>query len=539
MAKCSSAGSPASFVFIRIALVTQFRVVLINPPPLAVVEPWYDEPNWGRIGLAYLAAYLRRHSDFDVTIIDAKLERLNFQQIVRRVGDQEPDLVGLTAFTNEIKPAAYQAALIKERFPSAVTVIGGVHVTALPQQTLEEFPSFDIGAIGEGELTLLELCQNLHAGGDLADVCGLAYRVADRVVLTGMRPRILDQDSIPHPAWDLLPTSNEYWVQTLRGCPFNCVFCMNHNGRVARTRSVDNVIEELEILIDQHGAKEVRFGDELFSVDMERTHQLMDAIISRGIHRKLRWDCQTHVCFVDETLLRKMKHAGCYRVEMGIETGDEEKLRALGKGTNMTSILQAGQAARKAGIAFGTFFILGQPNETRASIRKTVDLAVKMNPDLPIIGVMCPYPGTEVARLAAAGEGGYRLLTTDWDEYNKQIGGAMEFCNLTRSQIEWIQIFAYVRVFLCNWRFLDFARFVWEFRYGAWKVLKKAVFRTSSVQGSMARPSDYDEKLQSGASATVHDIVASRHNWEQVQKQELKRTKQEARHLLNVISRKD
>jgi radical SAM superfamily enzyme YgiQ (UPF0313 family) len=509
------------------------KVVLINPPPLSIVEPWYDRPNWGRIALAYLASYLRQDPGFDVSIVDAKLERLDFQQTLERVAALEPHVAGLTAFTNEIKPAAYQAALIKERVPSVLTVIGGVHVTALPQQTLEEFASFDVGVVGEGEITLLELCDAVRAETDLADVPGLVFRKERTLVQTEMRPRILDQDSIPHPAWDLLPAAGEYWVQTLRGCPFNCVFCMNHNGRVARTRSVENVIEEIEMIIANYQPKTIRFGDELFTIDMDRSHRLMNAMIERGINRNVKWDCQTHVRFVDFELLALMKKAGCYQVDLGIETGDEAALRTLGKGTNVAMILKARDAARKAKIPFGTFFIIGHPNESKESIKKTVDLAVKMNPHLPMIGLMCPYPGTEVSRLAAAGEGGYRLVSTDWDEYNKQIGGALEFANLTRSQIEWIQIFAYVKVFLYNFRFLDFLKFAWEYREGAWSVLKKAVSR-KSMRSTLVKPDDYDEKLQGGRPATVDDIIQARRNWETVQKTEMLRARNNAPELLKI-----
>lgn len=87
--------------------VQALRLILVNPPPLAIIEPWYDEPNWGRSALAYLATYLRENSDVEISIIDAKLERLNFQQVRDRICDQKPDVVGLTAFTNEVKPAAY------------------------------------------------------------------------------------------------------------------------------------------------------------------------------------------------------------------------------------------------------------------------------------------------------------------------------------------------------------------------------------------------------------------------------------------------
>ena len=512
--------------------MTSQRVVLVNPPPLAIVEPWYDRPDWGRIGLAYLAGWLQREPGVEVFVVDAKLERLDFEQVQSRVAELAADVVGLTAFTNEIKPAAYTASLVKDLLPRAVTVIGGVHATALPRQTLEEFPSFDVAVIGEGEQTLEELCAAIRSGGDLSRVAGLVYRsddpATDGLVQTAPRPRMLDQDQLPLPAWDLFPPMKSFWLQTLRGCPFNCVFCMNHNGRVARSRSVENVVDEIRWLVEEWGGRELRFGDELFTVDMERSRTLMQRLIETGLGERIRWDCQTHVRFVDEDLMRLMKQAGCYRVELGIETGDEDKLRTMGKGTNLKMILAAAEAARAADMPFGTFFIIGQPDETRESIRRTVDLAVRLNPDLPIIGLMCPYPGTEVARLAANGEAGYRLVTTDWDEYNKQIGGAMEFSGMTRNQLEWLQVRAYLAVYLRNWRFWDLAKFIWEFRSGAWQVLKKAVLRRS-VSTGLPHPDDYDERLAGGRPATIDDVIASRSDWEEVQKRELVRAKAAAR----------
>lgn len=514
----------------------RLKVVLVNPPPIAIVEPWYDTPNWGRNGLAFLAGYLRQFPGFDITIIDAKLERLNFQQVLERIQTIGPHVVGLTAFTNEIKPAAYQAALVKESLPGAVTVIGGAHVTAIPRATLEEFSSFDLAVVGEGEITFHELCQAIRDGEDFRDLPGLAFRDDGRVTLTAERERILDQNLIPAPAWDLLPAAEEYWIQTVRGCPFNCHFCMNPNGRIARKRTIPHVMAEIEHVLETYHPKALRFGDELFTVDMARSHELMDAMIEAGIPDRCTWDCQTHVRFVDLELLSKLKRAGCFRVEMGIETGDEEKLRVLGKGTSMDSILRAGAAARAARIPFGTFFIIGQPNETAASIKSTIDLAVKLNPDLPIIGIMCPYPGTEVSRMAAANEGGYRLLTTDWDEYNKQIGGAMAFANLSRSQIEWIQIFAYVKVFLYNLRFLDLAAFLWRFRSAGWKVVKKALLGKSAYGHSPLRPADYEARLRGGRTVTAEDIIAARNAWEGVQKMEMRRTRRLAPDLLKVIT---
>eukprot|EP01038_Epipyxis_sp_PR26KG_P003809 gene3809-5451_t len=152
---------------------TNFRVCLVNPPVISVLEPWYDTPAFGRTALAYLAGYLRQYEGFSIHIIDAKFERLTFEQVRARLKELNPQLVGFTAFTNEIKPAAYQAALLKMDLPDVVTVVGGPHVTALPKETLGEFTSFDLGVVGEGEVTFYELCDALRKGTSLQAVAGL------------------------------------------------------------------------------------------------------------------------------------------------------------------------------------------------------------------------------------------------------------------------------------------------------------------------------------------------------------------------------
>lgn len=512
-----------------------FKVCLVNAPVIAVLEPWYDTPSFGRTALAYLAGYLRQFNGFEVCIIDAKFERLGFDATIERIRSINPDVVGITAFTNEIKPAAFLAHLVKQQFPSCVTVVGGPHVTAIPEETLIEFSSFDMGVVGEGEETFHELCTALRDSLDVEQVNGLVVRKGRKIVQTPPRNRILDQDSIPFPAWDLLPRASTYFVQSIRGCPFNCLFCMNPSGRVARKRSVANVMEELQWVIDEFSPERISFGDELFSVDMQRTALLLDAMADNGIGERVRWDVQTHVQFVDRPLFRKFKRARVERVELGVETGEETSLKGMGKGTTLKMIHDACQAARDEGVTIGTFFLFGQPNETPDSLEKTVNLAVKLNPHLPMFGLMTPYPGTKVASMAAKGEGGYQLLTTDWDQYNKQIGGAMSFAGLSRTQIEWFQVKAYFKVYIYNRRFRDLAAFLWEYRKAGLEVMKKILSRRGTLTGVQQRPAGYDDFFAGSASPGMQAMVESRNNWNHTQQREMKRAKELAPELFTSI----
>jgi len=462
------------------------RVLLINPPPYQRVDA-YDTPNFTRHGLACLAAKLRADGLGEVEIVDGKFERLSYEEIQERVRRFAPDIVGLTAFTNEIKPAAQVALTVKALSPSIITVIGGVHATVLPERTLAEFPAFDCVVVGEGELTFAELVAALDHGTPLAGIPGLCFRDGDGTVRTPERERTVDLDTFPLPAWDLLPRSPRYLFMTQRGCAYRCTFCANPNGRTVRTRSVDHVLAELEVIIAR-GGEELYVGDELFSANRERTHRLLDAMIAAGIGRKLRWSAQTHVNLVDRDLFAKMKAAGCFICGLGIETGDPDIMRRMKKGSTMERVLTARNAARQAGLPIEGLMIIGHPYETWESAMRTIDFTVRLNPERPIVGVMVPYPGTEVAAMAARGEGGYRLLSTDWNDYSKQIGNALAFENLSRRDLEVLQMLAYVKVFIGNRRWAEFARFVWDYRSEGWAVVRKILL------GRMPLPERFDRE---------------------------------------------
>lgn len=507
------------------------KLVLINPPVISLREPWFDTPNFVRTSLAYLAGYLREYNkNIDVYCLDAKYEKLTFSEVIDYCKKLNPDIIGLTAFTNEIKPAAYTAGLIKKNFPKITTIIGGAHITALPIQTLNEFPSFDIGVFGEGEETLLELCAAINDNKKLHGIKGVVFREDGKIVKNNERPRILDQDSIPIPAWDLMPPSDLYYTQTVRGCPFNCIFCLNHNGKVARKRNVESVIEEMEYLIAR-GAKRISFGDELFSVDMKRTSDLMDKMIEYKIGERVKWDIQTHVAYVNDELFYKMKAANIYRCEMGVETGDDLALKRMGKSINREMILKAFNLARKHNITAGSFLLIGQPNETHKTIWETIKIGIKVNPSEPIIGTMVPYPGTEVAKMAATGEGGYKMITTDWDNYSKQINGALELTSISRWQLDFYQAIGYVLIFLVNFRFKDFFNFLWEYRKAAYALFSKIIFNKSNPE-NVLKPIDYEEIINSNSKFTKLDMLESRIYWKKVQSDEVKNAKEKMPSLL-------
>jgi radical SAM superfamily enzyme YgiQ (UPF0313 family) len=456
------------------------QVLLVSPPPYQVIEPFYDTPPYPRTALACLAGYLRA-AGIGVEVLDCKLDRLDHDRAAEIISDKNVRIVGFTAFTNEIIQAARLADAAKKRRPDIVTMIGGVHASVLPERTLREFPCFDYACVGEGEETLLEFVRlavetaNPFALRENAtEIPGLAclapngdYRYG------GERGKIMDLDSLPMPAWDLFRPCGEYIIHSQRGCPYHCPFCVNPNGRIVRKESPSRVMDGLERLLSAFGCKTIYFGDEIFTIDRERTIAICRSIVKSGLRREFKWSCTTHVNSMDRELAEAMREAGCESVGLGIESGDSDVLGGIAKGTSIKKIEDVARQMREAKLPFNAFFILGQPNETKMSAWKSVDLAVRLNPDVPVFGIMTPYPGTKVAAMAAAGQGGYRLSAKDWNDYNKQFANALEFEGISRRELKKIQFLGYVKVFLKNGRFRDFLGFCWKYRRPGWNLLKK------------------------------------------------------------------
>lgn len=449
------------------------RISLVNPPPRKRIER-SDFADCPHLGLGYIAAYLKKLG-YEVQVIDGKFERIDLPDIRQRLSIWQPDLVGITAMTHEIQRAAEIAETVKAAFPKAIIVIGGAHATALPVQTLAEFPSFDIVVFGEGEYTLSELGGVIGDGGSLKDVKGVAYRAADGIKTNEPRELIDDLDKLPFPAWELFPRSNVYPVITARGCPFRCNFCMRVLGNKSRKRSPSNVMGELESLVNTYGAKFIHFIDETFTIDKKHLNELLELMLQNGFHKRIRWDAQTRADVANYEMLSKMKAAGCEWIGFGIESGNEQILSAAGKGITLSQAVDAVRAAKRAMINIDGFFIFGHPFETKKTLHDTIDFATKLNTTRVTFGIMVPYPGTQIAELAEKGEGGYKLLSRNWQDFNKNIGNSLELTTLSRKQMERAQIFGYLKFYLFNLRFLAGFKYLVSQRRLALAIVKKAL----------------------------------------------------------------
>jgi radical SAM superfamily enzyme YgiQ (UPF0313 family) len=398
------------------------KVMLVQPNSASVVKTVLGTTGLP-LGLAYLGSMLRE--EHEVRIIDGLTLNYGAEELTREFKRYEPDVVGITATTPAIYDAYEVAGLAKELNPNVKTVIGGPHVTFTAKETLEECPALDVVVRNEGELTAKELLDAFERGMPVKNISGISFRDGEGIKETEGRPFIKNLDEIPFPAYELLPMS-EYkmgnhgygMMMTSRGCPFNCIFCASSTlcGKRWRARSAENVLEELRMLNNEFGAREIEFMDDTFTLSKRRAEEICDLMIKekKGGGMDISWSCSTHANTIDRELAAKLKEAGCHDVYIGAESGSQRILDFIGKATSLEKVRKAVATVKKTGLNVLASFIIGVPGETVRTIKETIKFAKRLNPTYAQFTLCTPFPGTALFKFAK--EKGL-LITTDWRRY--------------------------------------------------------------------------------------------------------------------------
>ena len=363
------------------------EVLLIAPPFKGLLR----EP----LGLSYLATVLNRNG-ISTHLIDFNVEPFTRRDFRKYIRDSKPRIVGLTSFTFNFSVAKKIIEEIKHIETQIMTVIGGVHASAMPEKILTNIPSVDFVVVGEGEVTFLELCRKFLDGESVKNIRGIAFGSNGKVTVNPSRVLIEDLDELPPLDRELLPVKKYpiASVQTSRGCPYNCIFCNINRfyGKKFRLRNPKGVGEECESLIKKFDTKEIFFFGDSFTLEPNWVEEFCDEINRRDL--KFTWGCETRVDNVSLSLLKKMRKAGCVEVQYGIDYGDEEVLKRLGKNFTLGCVADAVNWAKKAEIFTGGFFIFNNPGENEKTMENTFNLIQKVPVDAIEVNLLTPYPGT-------------------------------------------------------------------------------------------------------------------------------------------------
>ena len=372
------------------------------------------------ISLPSTAAVLRE-AGHDVGLIDCIADEIGVTELGERIRAFEPDLVLFSFSTVTFDSDAQVTRELRPLTPAHFTAIG-VHVTTLAEESLAS-SALDSIVRREPEYTARALADALDAGTPLDEVLGLSWRDGEAIVHNEDRPFIEDLDALPFPARDLL--HNERYVapltdkpQTLvvtsRGCPFSCIYCTAHcyYGRTPRMRSAVNVVDEIEDVRTRLGIREITMWSDTFTFDERFVLEVCDEIERRELD--INWMCNSRVDTVNLEMLKRMKRAGCSVMSYGVESGVQEILDNIKKGTTVEKIARAFAWTREAGIESMAHIILGLPGETPETIEATKRFVRRIRPDYVQFYCAVPFPGTQF--YAMARDKGW-LITSEWSRF--------------------------------------------------------------------------------------------------------------------------
>ncbi len=402
------------------------NILLIMPP--STISKEYSKEIQPPIGLAYIAACLEK--DYNVKIIDASCEGwekeisapddmftygLTFEDLKEKAAEFKPDIAGVSClYSMQYKNAHTTCKIIKELNKDIITFMGGAHPTALPKETLED-KNVDFIIIGEGEQTTQELIAAIKTGSDISTIDGIAFRENNNIIINPKTKFIDNLDKIPFPARHLLPMEKYFKINmphgvssrfspntpliTSRGCPAHCIFCSIHGiwGYRYRARSVNNVMEELRLLKNKYGVREIQFEDDNITLDKNRAMELFERMIKEKLN--LSWTTPNGVAMwsMNKELLAKMKQSGCYKLCLAFESGDQEMLtKVIHKPLDLLKTKDLMRWINKFGFETDAFFVVGFPEETPGQLENTFKFAGRLKTDNVSFYIATPYPGTEL-----------------------------------------------------------------------------------------------------------------------------------------------
>ncbi len=367
------------------------------------------------LGLCYIASVIRNNGHF-VKIIDSNALNLSPNEVAKEAN--KFDFVGIGGMT----PAhGFISEFAKKVNDNVIKVVGGPHATGYSEYLLNN--GYDIVVRGEGEYTFLDIL----SGKKYPDITGISYRKDRNIFHNPDRP-FLNPDDLPLPARDLLPNNgvdlpyigmgveSRPWspILTSRGCPFNCYFCNKQVfGRCFRPRNPKKVAEEIEMLVNEYGVKEIDIFDDSFNVNIQRAEEILDLIIEKGLDIKLRFSNGIRADKINPSLLRKLKKAGCTYIAYGIESGNQEILDMLGKSIKIERIRKSVELTKKDRIKVTGFFVLGLIGDNVRTMKQTIEFAKKLDLDIAQFTIATPYPGTRFFDMVK--ENG-RLNKSTWEE---------------------------------------------------------------------------------------------------------------------------
>jgi anaerobic magnesium-protoporphyrin IX monomethyl ester cyclase len=454
------------------------KILLIHP----LGDNWINgEQDVSRIfnimppmGLLSLAAWLEKHGH-QADLHDCYAFPGMDDRIFQYLKNERPDFIGFSTTTSSFMDGIRLAVRAKEVLPGLTVVFGGVHMSALREQLLRDFPIIDYGVVGEGEQTLLELMEAPRES--VGAIEGLVSRSNGIAVFSGFRKKLIEMDLLPFPAYEKLqgfpdtyklpifsyPKAPNTTVITSRGCPYTCSYCdRSVFRRTYRYNSPQYMVALLTHLRDRFNIRHVNIYDDTFTLRRERVIEFCELKIQSGL--KTTFNCAARTEQLDPEMLTMMKKAGCWMISLGIETGDPELLkkhRSYLPGSTMDNPLEniraMVQQIKKSGIRVKGLFMLGLPGETEKSIDTSMEYVFSLPLDEFNLSKLTPFPGAPI----------YSDIREHGSfEENWELMNALNFMfvprGLTRERLEERHVEFYKRYFMRPQVLLNYVTMIWK-----------------------------------------------------------------------------
>jgi anaerobic magnesium-protoporphyrin IX monomethyl ester cyclase len=391
------------------------KIAFINPPffpkysreqrsPAVTKSGTFYYPMW----LCYAAGYSEKKGN-EIRLWDATTNISADKDVLIELEDFKPKIAVISTSTPSIYSDIEFASEIKKLIKDIFILLVGVHVSALPEETLLLSNSIDAVTIGEYEKTVVEIAEYIDGKRDIKEINGLGYKDKEIITINYDKNVISGLNEIP---WvskiynKYLDYKNYFYsgnlyplivLLTSRGCPCNCSFCVYpqvFTGHKVRFRSIEDVVDEMEYVEKTFKPLgEIMFEDDTLTINKERVVKFCDEIIKRRLN--VKWSCNARVQLDLETMII-MKRAGCRSLLVGFESGSQVILDNMRKGSNLKHYEKFMKETRVAGLLVNAAFLVGCPGETRESMKKTLELAKKLNPDVAQFFPIMVYPGTKL-----------------------------------------------------------------------------------------------------------------------------------------------
>jgi radical SAM superfamily enzyme YgiQ (UPF0313 family) len=432
---------------------TTTRILFIKGASFNREVPQFSYP----LGLMYMASFLRREQpEHELRILDLRCEKDPGESLSRALREFVPHIVAISALTCEAESLHQAASEAKSAQKETLVVAGGPHISACTDDVIED-PNVDVLVVGEGEETFADLVRSWTERHDVAGTPGASWKDNGGVQWGPQRPPVGDLDTLPFPAWDLvdidvyarfgragnLRRGRFMPIFTSRGCPYQCVYCHNIFGKRFRARSAGNVVEEVRLLNETYGIRDIEIYDDIFNQDLPRAKAICNGFLELDLGLSLAFPNGVRVDRMDRELTELLARAGTTNLAVAVETASPRLQRAIHKNLNLDRANEAITWADEQGIVTNGYFMLGFPTETREEIEETIRYAAETDLYFASFFIVTPYPGTCLWDETVKEQGSSSL---DFRDYN-YLSGYFNLSEVDGEELRRLQRRAYWRFY--------------------------------------------------------------------------------------------